>query len=98
MFYKIHHTYRDVVAVCDENLIGKTFEEGNFQLEVKESFFKGETISEEELIELMLDFSKEDATFNIVGRESVNCALNAGIIGKNTTKKINNIPFALILI
>ena len=98
MFYKIHHAYREVVAVCDEDLIGKTFEEGNFQLEVKESFFKEETISEEELIELMLDFSKEDATFNIIGKESINCALNAGIIEKNTIKKINNIPFALVLI
>ncbi|MDO8623718.1 MAG: DUF424 family protein [archaeon] len=98
MFYKIHHAYRDVIAVCDETLIGKIFEEDKFQLEVKESFFKGETASEKELIEILVDFSKEDATFNIVGEDSIKTALKAGIVEKNGIKKINNIPFALVLV
>jgi hypothetical protein len=98
MFYKIHHAYRDVIAVCDENLIGKIFEEDKFQLEVKESFFKGETASEKELIEILVDFSKEDATFNIVGEDSVKTALKAGIVEKKGIKKIDNIPFVLVLV
>ena len=98
MFFKIHKTYRDVIAVCDSDLVGETFDEGKFQLEVKESFFKGEEISEEDLIDLMQEMSAEDATFNIVGKKSVNAGLKAGIISKEGVKKIQGVPFALVLV
>ena len=39
MFVNVIKSYRDVVAICDKELIGKKFEEGNFQLDVKENFF-----------------------------------------------------------
>ena len=42
MLLRIIKTYRDVVAVCDKELLGKRFEEGNFQLDVKKSFFRSE--------------------------------------------------------
>jgi hypothetical protein len=38
----IHSSCRDVVAICDSELLGKVFEEGQLQLDVKESFYKGE--------------------------------------------------------
>ncbi len=97
MFVKIYESYRRVVAVCDEELIGKILEEGKFYLEVKESFFKGENVSEKEAAEILEDLSKEDATFNIVGENSVNAALNAGIISEEGIKTIQGIPFALVL-
>ena len=40
----------------------------------------------------------EDATFNIVGAESINVALKAGLITKESIGKIDNVPFALKLI
>ena len=98
MLIKIIKTYRDVVAVCDANLLGKKFEEGKFQLDVKESFFNGEKTSEEEVINIMKQMSVEDSTFNIVGEKSVNAAVKAGIISKDGVKKIQGIPFAIILI
>lgn len=97
MLVKIHKTYRDVIAICDKELLGKRFEEDKFQLDIKESFFKGEKSSKEDTIRIMQNMSKEDATFNIVGKKSVNCALQAGIISKDGIKKIDNIPFALVL-
>ena len=69
---RIIKSYRDVVAICDSDLLGKRFEQGKFQLDVKESFFKGEETDEEKAIEIMKDMSKEDATFNIVGKKSIN--------------------------
>ncbi len=98
MFLKIHKTYRDVVAVCDSELVGKKFEENNFQLNVKESFYKGEKTTSEKATKLMQKLSEQDATFNIVGEKSVKCALNAGIISKKGIKKIQGIPFALVLV
>lgn len=98
MFVKIIRSYRDIVAICDSDLIGKKFEDNKFQLNLKEEFFKGEEISEEKVIEIMQNMSKEDATFNIVGEKSVNTALKAGIILKEGIKKIQDIPFAMVLL
>ena len=66
MIVKIHTSYRYVVAICDSDLLGKKFEEGQFQLDVKESFFKGEEKPKEKVLEIMQDMAKEDATFNII--------------------------------
>lgn len=97
MFVKVIKSYRDIVAICDSELLGKRFEEGEFQLDIKESFYKGEKLLEEKAIKIMQDMSKEDATFNIVGERSVNTALKAGIISEHGIKKIQNIPFAMVL-
>jgi hypothetical protein len=98
MFVNVIKTYRDVVAICDKNLLGKKFEEGKFQLDIKESFYKGEEASEEEAIKIIKDMSKEDSIFNIVGEEAVNAALRAEIISKEGIKKIRGIPFAFVLL
>lgn len=98
MFINVIKTYRDVVAICDKNLLGKKFEEGKFQLDVKESFYKGKETSEEETIRTIKDMSKEDSIFNIVGEEAVNAALKAEIISKEGIQKIQGVPFALVLL
>lgn len=98
MLVKITKRYRNIVAVCDSNLIGKKFEEDNFQLDLTGNFFKGEETSEKETIKIMQDMSKEDAIFNIVGEKSINTALKAGIISQQGIKKIQDIPFALVLL
>jgi hypothetical protein len=97
MYTKIHHSYRNVFAVCDSNLIGKKFEEGKMQLEVRENFFKEKESSYEEVVSMMKMQLKDYATFNIVGEESVKAALEAGIICQEGIGKIQNIPFALVL-
>ncbi len=97
MFVRIINTYRDVVAICDSELLGKKFEDEKFQLDIKESFYSGDKKTEEEVIEIMKDMLKEDAIFNIVGEKSTKTALKAGIIDKKSIGKIQGIPFALIL-
>lgn len=98
MFVNIIKTYRNIVAVCDSELIGKKFEEKGFQLEAKENFFKGEKVSEREMIEIMRNESAEDSIFNIIGDKSINIALKTGVISEQEIKKIQGIPFALVLI
>jgi uncharacterized protein len=97
-FFKIHKAYRYVVAICDSDLIGKRFEEDKFQLDVKEDFFKGEEASEDKIIEVIQDMSMEDATFNIIGKNSVNVAVKIGLISEEGIKEISGIPFALVLL
>lgn len=98
MYIKIIKSQRYVVAVCDSELIGKKFEEGKFQLDMKESFFLGDETDENETIDIMKRMEKEDATFNIVGEKSVNTALKAGIITQEGIKEIRGVPFALVLL
>lgn len=98
MLVKVIKSYRLVVAVCDSELLGKRFEEENFQLDVKESFYKGEEKSEEETIELLKRMALEDATFNIVGENSVKAALEAGIINENSIGSVQGVQFALVLL
>ena len=46
----------------------------------------------------MQNYANEDATFNIVGKESVSTALKAGIINQSSVTKISGVPFALTLL
>ena len=98
MLIRIQHSYREIVAICDTDLLGKRFEEGKFQLDVKESFFKGDEKNKEETIKIIQDLAKEDATFYIIGEESTQTALEAGLITEEGIKKIDGVPFALVLL
>ena len=97
MFLNIIKSYRDVVAICDEELLGKKFEEGKFQLNIKENFYKGEEVDLKSAVKIMKKMSAEDAIFNIVGKNSVNAAIKVGIISKEEVGKIQKVPFALVL-
>jgi len=97
MLIKIHKSYRDIVAICDSDLIGKKFEEDKFQLQISESFFGGDKKTQEEVENIINDFNKEDAIFNIIGEKSVAVALKSGIITDESIKKIQNIPFSMVL-
>jgi len=97
MYIKVHKTYRDVIAVCDNELIGKKFEQGEFQIEVRENFFLGDDVSEKEASEIMKAGSENYATFNIIGKESCDLALKLGLIKEEGIIHISGVPVALIL-
>jgi len=98
MYIKIHRSYRNVVAVCDSNLIGKRFEEGKRQLDIRENFFKGEEVGMEGAVKLLRRQLQEDSTFNIIGKDSINACIEAGVIKKGEVDEIDGIPFAIVLI
>lgn len=98
MKIKIIEAYRNIVAIADKELIGKQFEEGKKILDVKESFYNGESLNEEELKEILKIQKKEDATFNIVGEKAINLALNENIIHEDSVGEIAGIPYAIILL
>lgn len=98
MLVKIIKSYREIVTICDSKLLGKKFEEGKFQLDVKESFYNGDEIPKEQVSKIIEQMVKEDAIFNIVGEESISLALNKGLINKENIKRIQNIPFSMILL
>lgn len=95
MQLKIHEAYRRIIALTDTNLIGKTFSEGIRQIEIKPNFFQGEEKSKKEVLKILKDMEKEDAIFNIVGKEAVETAIEAKVISNNGIMEIDGIPIAL---
>lgn len=96
MFFKIHKSYRTVVALCDADIIGKRFEEGNKQLDLRENFYKGERITPEEAVKRIQFYIREDATFIIVGTKAVAAAIAAGVTSKEYVARVAGVPCTLI--
>jgi len=89
---KIHKAGdREVVAVCDYNLVGKCFKEKNLKLDVTERFYKGTVVAKEKIIHII----KQAHTVNLVGETAVELGLQAKIIFKENIIKIKGIPHAM---
>jgi len=98
MLVKKHSSYRNTIAICDSELLGRTFEEGQKCIKVAENFFGGEEKNEREVLEIIEEGAAEDYTFNIVGKKSVELALKAGIIKPEGITTIKGVPIALVLL
>ena len=94
---KIHQAYREIVAVCDKDLLGKKFEQGDRQLEVNERFFGGEEMQDDKIIELLKEKAEDDACFNFVGKKAVELGAKADIIDEKRVLKIQKVPIAMSL-
>jgi uncharacterized protein len=81
-----------VVAICDEDLIGKKFEDEDRCIEVSERFYKGEKVSEEEAVK----FLKAADNINLVGNKIVKLAVDLGIIKSNDVIEIQGVKHAQI--
>ncbi len=100
MLVKIHKATRYVVAICDTELYGKKYldSDGLRQIDLTTKFFQGEEQTQEEVKNIIIDYAREDASFNIVGETSCKIALEAGLIDKDGITEIANIPTALTLL
>lgn len=79
-----------LIAACDEKLIGKKFTEGKFQLDISKKFYDGKRIAKEGLKKLL-----EEATIaNLVGDETIKCAIDIGLVDPDCVIKIKGIPHA----
>lgn len=95
MYIKIHSTgerygHRFVVAVCDEELLGKILKDEKYHIKVNESFYKGDLMSEEEIVKIL----KDSTNANLIGKKSIEAGLKAGIISKGNIINIAGIPHA----
>lgn len=98
MFLKIHEINAGginerIVCVSDEDLLGKTFEEGEKNLWVKPRFYKGKKTNEKEISEEL----KNASIMNFVGKESVGLGIKQGYIEEGQIITIQNIPHAQVV-
>ena len=93
MFYlKIHKNRfgREVLAVCDEDILGKTFEDGEICFEVKKDFYNGDKVTEEEAENFLI----VSQNFNLIGKKIIALALRIKLIDKENIIKIKGVPYA----
>jgi len=95
---KVHKSYRWVVAVCDKELYGNKFVEDKKQLDLTGEFFHGDEMNCDEVKNEIERCALEDATFNIVGENSVRIAKEMGVVVDGGVSEIKGIPFALVLV
>lgn len=96
MIVKIHRPPegRKIIAICDDELIGKKFEEGKLQLDLSSSFYKGKEISEEETKNLI----KGQCILNVVGKKSMESLTKLNLTENSHIIKIKGIPHTQIII
>ncbi len=84
-----------VVAMCDESLIDKVLSEGEIVLDIKSynAFYKGELVKKEKARDIIKDADSVYSA-NLVGKESVDVGLEAGIISKENIFTVKKIPYA----
>jgi hypothetical protein len=91
---KIYRHGNDLmIGACDEHLIGKTFTEGKFRLNVDKKFYDGDRVDAPTLKRFL-----RDATIaNLVGKETVNIAIDLGLVDPSCILRIKGIPHAQIV-
>jgi len=91
-YYKVHKSGNDtLLAVCDDDIAGKTFSEGGLHLQIKEQFYCGAQAGEE-----IIKMFKTATIINIAGKRIVALAeKNGWLSGKIIS--IKGVPHAQII-
>ncbi len=93
MYLKKHTTGdRELLAICDEDILNQTFTEKDLKITVNERFYKGEKVSEEEALEEL----KNSNNANLIGKKIIHLALKNNIIQEIDILYIQGIPYTLL--
>ncbi len=94
VYVKIYGRSDDlIIAICDEELLGSVFKEGDVILDVSREFFGGSKMLIEDSIQLLNNASSAI----LVGSNIVSKALEAGYIHPDAVSRISEIPYAYII-
>jgi len=94
MFWCKCHSVKEqlVVAICDENLLGKEIGK-ELKIKVKKEFYGEELVDESRAVELM----KKATIGNLLGKEIVKLAVEKKFITKENIILIDDIPHTQFL-
>ncbi|QLK24682.1 DUF424 family protein [Natrinema zhouii] len=82
-----------LVAVCDEDVLGETFEEGELSLTVTEEFYGGDEVDENAVLESL----GRAAVANIVGTRAVELAVDEGFVDEANVLEVGATLHAQLL-
>jgi hypothetical protein len=89
----VRHGKDTVVAVCDEEILGKTLEGGRVPFTVSEGFYKGILGGVDEALEAM----RQATICNLVGKRIVNAAIESRMVHKRAVIYFGEVPHAQIV-
>jgi len=91
MIIKINQAHgRKIVAICDEDLLGKVFTQEDMQLDLSSSFYHGKKASIDQIIGVM-DVADN---LNLIGKKIIALAIRQKVIDEENVRKIQGIPYA----
>ncbi|HOW04871.1 DUF424 domain-containing protein [Methanospirillum hungatei] len=95
MLLRIHRSADDkeVIGLCDRELIGRTFSEGEISISINEAFFGNQPASEEEVIRVLMTGDN----ITIFGKRCVDLAVSHGILEPDSCRLISGIPYTTII-
>ncbi|WP_436346523.1 DUF424 domain-containing protein [Natronorubrum sp. FCH18a] len=82
-----------LVAVCDEDVLGETFETDDISLTVTEEFYGGDGVDEAVVVDSL---ARADVA-NIVGREAVELAIEEGFVDEANVLEVGSTLHAQLL-
>lgn len=82
-----------LVAVCDEEILGKTLEGGKVPFKVSEGFYKGTLGEVDEAIAAM----KQATICNLVGKKIVEAAVECNMVHERAIIYFGDVPHAQIV-
>jgi len=82
-----------LVSVCDPDILGETFENGQISLTVDEGFYDGEQVDEQAVVDSLARCS----VANLVGTETVSLAIEHGFVDEENVLDIDGTPHAQLL-
>ena len=82
-----------LLAICDEELVGKTLREGKIVFKISEDFYKGKKISVDQAVSMI----ENSTIINLIGNECVKKAIENGYVHPEAVLKIEGILHAQIM-
>lgn len=82
-----------LVSVCDADILGDTFEDGDVSITVTEEFYAGDDSTESEVVAAL----ERAAVANIVGNRAVEVAIEAGVVDAENVLAIDQVKHAQVL-
>lgn len=83
---------RQILAVCDRELVGKELKQGKISFSVSEQFYKDKEIDEAGFRQALHEFDN----INIVGNKAVAIALEEKLASEESVKEIQGIKHVQI--
>lgn len=81
-----------MLNICDEDLLGKTLQKDNLQMNISKSYYGQRLVEKEEAETLM----KKSSILNMVGKETIEMSINLKIGSRQGVKIIDNVPFLIV--
>ncbi|RLI11084.1 DUF424 domain-containing protein [Candidatus Bathyarchaeota archaeon] len=82
-----------IVAICDEELLGRTLREGGIVFEVSERFYGGQLVD----VDTALQIAAQYSVVNMVGERVVSRAIELGLVHQAAVMRIEGVPHAMVL-